>query len=150
MNFWLILIALGVAYVLQMGLALLQMKSFTAAYSELRRRGKVAIGIKKGAFSSGAIVMHCVDDAGDILDSRRISGVTVFSKFRALPGFEGKNIRSTSADDCRRQPKSVRTATENARANYITIMAGGTVPQPESPLGQLTTKIKSVFTKRKE
>ena len=150
MNFWPIVVALGVAYILQMGLAIIQMKSFTVTYGELRRKGKVAIGIQKGAFSSGAIVMHCVDDAGDILDSRRISGVTVFSKFRVLPGFEGKNIRSTSADDCRRQPKSVRKATETARENYITIMAGGTVAEPESPLGQLTTKIKSVLTKRKE
>ncbi|TFC81687.1 transcriptional regulator [Cryobacterium cheniae] len=150
MNFWPIVVALGVAYILQMGLAIIQMKSFTVTYGELRRKGKVAIGIKKGAFSSGAIVMHCVDDAGDILDSRRISGVTVFSKFRVLPGFEGKNIRSTSADDCRRQPKSVRKATETARENYITIMAGGTVAEPESPLGQLTTQIKSVFKKRKE
>ena len=150
MNFWPIVVALGVAYILQMGLAIIQMKSFTVTYGELRRKGKVAIGIKKGAFSSGAIVMHCVDDAGDILDSRRISGVTVFSKFRVLPGFEGKNIRSTSADDCRRQPKSVRKATESARENYITIMAGGTVAEPESPLGQLTTQIKSVFKKRKE
>ena len=150
MNFWPIVVALGVAYILQMGRAIIQMKSFTVTYGELRRKGKVAIGIKKGAFSSGAIVMHCVDDAGDILDSRRISGVTVFSKFRVLPGFEGKNIRSTSADDCRRQPKSVRKATETARENYITIMAGGTVAEPESPLGQLTTQIKSVFKKRKE
>ena len=150
MNFWPIVVALGVAYILQMGLAIIQMKSFTVTYGELRRKGKVAIGIKKGAVSSGAIVMHCVDDAGDILDRRRISGVTVFSKFRVLPGFEGKNIRSTSADDCRRQPKSVRKATESARENYITIMAGGTVAEPESPLGRLTTRIKSVFKKRKE
>ena len=150
MNFWPILVALGVAYVMQMGFAVLQMKSFTAAYGELRRKGKVAIGIKKGAFSSGAIVMHCVDDVGDILDSRKISGVTVFSKFRDLPGFVGKNIRSISADDCRRLPKSVRKATDNARENYITIMAGGTVAEPESPLGKLTTRLKSLLTKRKE
>ena len=150
MNFWPILVALAAAYVLQMVFAWVQMKSFTSAYGELRRKGKVAIGIKKGAFSSGAIVMHCVDDAGDILDSRRISGVTVFSKFRDLPGFEGKNIRTTSASDCRQQPKSVRTATDNARENYITIMAGGTVAEPESPVGKLANRVSSLFTKRKE
>jgi glucitol operon activator protein len=150
MNFWPILVALAAAYVLQMAFASLQMKSFTVTYGELRRKGKVAIGIKKGAFSSGAIVMHCVDDVGDILDSRRISGVTVFSKFRALPGFEGKNIRTTSANDCRQLPKSVRKATDNARENYITIMAGGTVAEPESPLGTLATRVTSLFTKRKE
>jgi glucitol operon activator protein len=150
MNYWPILLALVAAYVLQMVFAWAQMKSFTLAYGELRRKGKVAIGIRKGAFSSGAIVMHCVDDTGDILDSRRISGVTVFSKFRNLPGFEGKNIRATSTNDCRRLPKSVRKATENARENYITIMAGGTVAEPESPLGKLATRVKSLFTKRKE
>jgi DNA-binding transcriptional regulator of glucitol operon len=153
MNFWPILIALGLAYLLQTALAFSQMRSFTAAYRILRRQGLVAIGTKKGLFRSGAIVMHCVDDAGDIIDSKKISGVTVFAKFQTLPGFVGKNIRSISADDCRHMPRSVRKATDNARDNYVTIMAGGTIAEREAPLDALATKTKSLFkkiTKRKD
>lgn len=153
MNFWPILIALGVAYLLQTALSVSQMRNFTAAYRVLRRQGRVAIGIKKGLFLSGAIVMHSVDEEGDILDSRKISGVTVFSKFKFFPGFIGKNIRSISADDCQHLPRSVRKATDNARDNYVTIMAGGTVAEREAPLSALVTRTRSLFTtiaKRKD
>ena len=147
MNFWPILIALGLAYLLQTALSVSQMRNFTAAYRVLRRQGRVAIGIKKGLFLSGAIVMHAVDDDGDIIDSRKISGVTVFSKFKFFPGFIGRNIRSISADDCVHLPRSVRKATDNARDNYVTIMAGGTVAEREAPLYALATKARSLFTK---
>lgn len=145
MNFWPILIALGVAYLLQTALSVSQMRNFTAAYRVLRRQGRTAIGIKKGLFLSGAIVMHAVDEDGIILDSRKISGVTVLAKFKFFPGFIGKNIRLISADDCQHLPRSIRKATENARDNYVTIMAGGTIAEREAPLYALASRTKSLF-----
>ena len=69
MNFWFLLICFGVAFLAQYALGMIQMKSFTKNFGQLRKKGKVAIGKKKGAFKAGSIVMFAVDDNGIILDS---------------------------------------------------------------------------------
>ena len=57
MIFWTVLISLGIAYVLQFLLTMIQMKDFNLNFRDLRKMGRVAIGKKKGGFVAGSIVM---------------------------------------------------------------------------------------------
>lgn len=148
MNFWLIIICFGAAFILQYALAMLQMKSFTIHYKRLRRLGKVAIGKKKGGFMAGAIAMLAVDNNGIILEASYLSGVTVLSRFKELDGFEGKNIVKLVEEDTLKYPKQVRKAILEASSNYITIMDGGEIKEPESPLSRLSGSVKKLATQK--
>ena len=54
---WFAIVALAFIYITNTVLAFLQTKNYTSAFTTLRRRGRVAIGKKKGVFRSGAIVL---------------------------------------------------------------------------------------------
>lgn len=144
MNFWLIIICFGGAFILQYIFAMLQMKSFTQHYGKLRKIGKVAIGKKKGGFMAGAIAMLAVDDEGTIIKGSYLSGVSVLARFKELKGFEGKNISRLVEDDASKYPKQVKKAILEASSNYITIMNGGQVKEPESPLNKLAGSVKKI------
>lgn len=148
MNFWLIIICFGVAFVLQYVLAMFQMKSFTIHYGKLRKIGKVAIGKKKGGFMAGAIAMLAVDDSGIILKASYLSGVTVLSRFKELRGFEGKDIVKLVDEDAKKYPKQVRKAILEASSNYITITNGGEVQEPQSPLNRMAGSVKKLATQK--
>lgn len=145
--FWTALIAFGVLYALQTVLALRQMNDFSRAFTALRRRGRVAIGKKKGLLVSGAIVLFLVDDAGVILDGRRLSGVTVLSRFRGFGAYDGRRLPDLDVTGDRRLPKSVQQAIHNARDNYRTITSGGVAPEPPSPLAQLGARIRKTTSR---
>ena len=148
MNFWFLLICFGVAFLAHYALGMIQMKSFTKHFGELRRKGKVAIGKKKGAFKAGSIVMFAVDDNGIILDSSYMSGVTVLERFKELKGFEGLNVATLTKEDAKGFPKQVQGAILEASSNYNVIMSGGEVEEPQSPLGRLTGSIKNLATQK--
>ena len=140
--FWTALLAFGAVYALQTVLALRQMNDFSRVFTELRRRGRVAIGKKKSLLVSGAIVMFLVDDAGVIVDGRRLSGVTVLSRFRSFGAFDGLRLVDLDAEGDRRLPPSVRQAVHNARDNFVTITNGGVAPEPLSPLAQIGARFR--------
>ena len=41
MNFWLLIVALAISYLAQVGLSFFQMKDFATSYGSLRRRGNL-------------------------------------------------------------------------------------------------------------
>ena len=49
------------AYILQIVFGMKQLKNFNQVYSELRKKGRVAIGRRAGKVQSGTIVMFAVD-----------------------------------------------------------------------------------------
>ena len=69
--FWFAAICFALVYGANVVLALLQSKNYTTAYTTLRRRGRVAIGKKKGLLTTGAIVMFQLDEDGTILEGTR-------------------------------------------------------------------------------
>lgn len=141
MNFWFLLIALGVAYLGQMYFAAQQMKDFAASYGALRRRGRVAIGKRKNALSAGAIAMLLLDDDGTVIDARAMSGLTVLARFRPLAEVRGTHIRDIDPAALRRSPKGLRLAVGNARNNWLTVENGGVPEEPLTPIGRLLTKL---------
>lgn len=146
MNFWFLIIVLGLAFVLQFIFTMLQMKSFSINYGALRKLGRVAIGKAKGGFKSGVIVMFAIDDKGDILKGSYISGVTVLARFKDLKGFENINIEDLRDEHVIKFPKQVQKAILNASSNYTTIINGGEVEQPKSPIDSLGGSVKKIVS----
>jgi DNA-binding transcriptional regulator of glucitol operon len=145
MNFWVLIVCFGTAFILQYVLTFIQMKSFTAHYSKLRRKGRVAIGKVKGGFNAGAIVMFAIDKDGIILEGSYMQGITVFARLKELKGFEGKDVGILTKADCKNLAKPLTKAVLEASSNYKVIMGGGEVVEAPSPLQRLG----NVFTAKK-
>lgn len=134
---WFAIVALAFIYIVNTVLAFLQTKNYTSAFTTLRRRGRVAIGKKKGVFRSGAIVMLLLDENGTITDGARLTGVTVLSRFRPFGAFTGMRLADLDATGDRRMTTSVRQAVNNARDNYLFSLTGSVPPEPPGPLSRL-------------
>lgn len=145
MNFLFLIISLGIAFSLQYTLTFIQMKSFTANYSKLRKKGRVAIGKVKGGFRAGCIAMFAIDKNGIIIDGSYMQGITVFARVKELKGFEGKDVGVLTEADCNKLYKPLVKAILEASSNYNVIMGGGEVVEPPSPLQRLS----NIFTAKK-
>lgn len=145
MNFWFLIICFGIAFILQYILTFAQMKSFTAYYSKLRKRGRVAIGKVKGGFRAGCIAMFAIDQNGIILEGGYMQGITVLARVKKLNGFEGKDVGRLTEADCKNLAKPLTKSVLEASSNYNVIMGGGEVAEPQSPLQRLG----NIFTVKK-
>jgi glucitol operon activator protein len=146
--FWFAAICFAVVYCTNMVLALMQSKNYTTAYTVLKRRGRVAIGKKKGLLTTGAIVMFLLDEDGTIVEGTRLTGITVLARFRGFPDFEGLPLASIDAGGDRRFTRSVRLAIDNARDNYLWWMTGQTPQDPPGPLSQLADALRKLAGRR--
>ncbi len=140
MNFWLLLIALGVAYLAQVGFSILQMQDFSRSYGALRRQGKVAIGKRKNALSAGAIALFLIDKEGIVRAAKGISGITILARFKDIQGFEGLHISKIEEGPMKRLPKGLRLAALNARDNWLTVQLGQVPEDPPGPLTRLISR----------
>lgn len=132
--FWFAAICFALVYVSNTVLALVQSRNYTATYTALKHRGRVAIGKKKGLVTTGAIVMFLIDEHGTIVEGTRLTGITVLARFRPLAEFDGLRLATISATGDRRFTRSVRRAIENARDNYLRWKAGQIPQDPPGPL----------------
>ena len=90
--FWTFLIGFAVLYLTQTVLGLRQSKNFADTFTAMRRRGKVALGKKQGLLVAGALVLFLLDDAGHIVEGRKLSGVTVLSRFKTFDAYNGLQL----------------------------------------------------------
>ena len=148
MIFWTVIISLGIAYVVQFLLTMMQMKNFNLNFRDLRRMGRVAIGKKKGGFVAGSIAMFAIDDNGIILKGMCLSGVTVLARFKEFNDFNGVDIATITEDQVKSYSKQVQKSILDASSNYITITGGGTVEEHKSPLQKLTDSMQKVATQK--
>lgn len=146
--FWLFLIALGAAWVLQSFLSFKQTQSFTKVFVAMRRRSRVAMGRFKGGIVQGAIVLFGIDDDGVIQEGRKLNGTTVLARFRPFDLFDGENLADIEPERAARHGKQVVAAIANARENYRIITSGGHAPEPPSALGRTVERIKSIRRRR--
>lgn len=114
------------AYVVQIILAMKQLKHFNKVYAELRKKGRVAIGRRSGKIKSGTIVMFAIDKEGLVLDARKMQGVTVAAHFKQMPNFIGQDIHyfDTYNPLVRNENKLVQIAIEDARELFLRMEAG--------------------------
>lgn len=148
MIFWTVLISLGIAYVLQFLLTMIQMKDFNLNFRDLRKMGRVAIGKKKGGFVAGSIVMFAIDDEGIILKGMCLSGVTVLARFKEINDFNGVDISTITEEQVKSYSKQVQKAILDASSNYITITNCGEIEEEKSPLQKLSGSIQKVVTQK--
>lgn len=148
MIFWTVLVSLGIAYVLQFLLTMIQMKDFNLNFRDLRKMGRVAIGKKKGGFVAGSIVMFAIDDEGIILKGMCLSGVTVLARFKEINDFNGVDISTITEEQVKSYSKQVQKSILDASSNYITITNCGEIEEEKSPLQKLSGSIQKVVTQK--
>lgn len=146
MNFWFLLISLGIAFILQFIFASIQIKDFNRNYKNLRKKGRVAIGKYKGAIIAGSIVMFAIDDEGKILEGAYISGVSILARFKKINALNGENIGEIKKE--LNLAKPVTKAIENASNNYKRIINGEEIKPEKSPIGKITNSLKCIATEK--
>ncbi|MCF1585873.1 transcriptional regulator GutM [Tetragenococcus koreensis] len=126
------------AYLLQAILGFQQIKHFNNIYQSLRKKGKVAIGRRKGKFKAGTLILFAVTDKGQILDARKMQGVTVLAKFHSMPQYIGEDIHYLDKYNSlvRKENKLLQQAMENAREVFLRVEVGNYQEEkPMSPVG---------------
>jgi DNA-binding transcriptional regulator of glucitol operon len=113
-----LIIVIATAWIAQAGFCYFQMKNFNKEFIRLRRKGKVAIGKKKGKISAGTIVLICIDDNLEIVEAKIMSGVTVFAKLRPLKEIEHQNILHIDDKIINKMNSKKMKAVKNAVENY--------------------------------
>ena len=142
------ILALGIlfilAFILQYGLTYIQMNSFKRSYSELRRKGRVVIGRKKGSLRAGAIVMFAIDKDNKIITGEAMQGVTVIARFKKFEYFNGINVATIDIEDCKaiRLSKSLTSAVLDGVTTFRTVANGGTIEMKNSPFEKIAKKLK--------
>ena len=140
------------AYILQIIFGLRQLKHFNTTYSELRKKGRVAIGRRAGKIKAGTIVMFAVDRKGMILDAKRMQGVTVVARFKSMPSYIGQDIHylDTYNPVVRKENKLLQIAIEDARELFLRIEAGNYKDVPKfAPVLNVGNQLKLLSTRLK-
>lgn len=140
------------AYILQIILGLRQLKHFNTTYSELRKKGRVAIGRRAGKIKAGTIVMFAVDKSGKVLDARRMQGVTVAARFKTMPDYIGQDIHyfDTYNPLIRKENKLLQIAIEDAREVFLRTEAGNYEDVPKfAPVLNVGNQLKLLSTRLK-
>ena len=117
MEFWTILIYLGIAYFIQLGSTMIQLKNFNLNFKKLRKLGRVAIGKKKGAFFAGSITMFAIDENGMIIQGLYMKGISILARFKDLNDFNGQYILDIE-ENCECYTSSLRKSIIDASRNY--------------------------------
>ena len=144
MNFWFLLISLGVAFVLQFIFASIQIKDFNKNYKRLRKIGRVTIGKYKGAIFAGSIAMFAIDEEEKIIEGVCMSGVSILARFKKFNMLNDENIGNIQKK--LNLPKPVKKAIENASSNYRRIINGEEIKPEKSPIGKVTDSLKCIAT----
>ncbi|WP_280770054.1 transcriptional regulator GutM [Salipaludibacillus daqingensis] len=142
-----LIILIGLAWLVQSFLGFLQIRHFNKHFVEMRRVGKVAIGRRRGLFRAGTVVMLGVNSRKEIIDARKMQGVTVLSKVKPLKGLEQKNILKITEAELKKFDVLTAASIQDAVAQYKTVvLQGGEVKEQPS----LFKKISNKFLKLKE
>lgn len=151
-SFILIAALLIPAYLIQSFLGFKQMKKFGEEYSQMRRKGRVAIGRRSGKISSGSIVLLSLDENGFINEGRKLQGTTVAAKFKDFNSLNGRRIDTVTYKDNElvKEIKNTKKAVVDAVNNYNLVISGKEIPEKKSPFAKLGDSIKNVFIKTKE
>ncbi len=149
MTFWTIVIALGLAWVVQSWLSFKQTQRFTKLFVELRRKGRVAMGKFRGGIVAGSIVMLVIDDDDRVLEGHRLGGVTVLARFKPLDIYNGQYVGMIDPDAVAPLGRPVVRAVTNLRHNYEVVMGGGTPAEPPTAFSRLIDKLPGIKPKER-
>lgn len=101
MNWQLLILALVIAWILQAGLTMFQIRNYQRRLRELgamARGGYLGIGTTAGRVRAGSVVMLVANAHGKIIHAERMRGRTVFARFQELPQLQGLIVRELLSD----------------------------------------------------
>lgn len=147
MFFIILIIMLAVGFVIQYLLGLLQIKNFTKHYTNMREKGRVAIGRRPAIFKAGTLVLLQINNRNEIEEARYMQGVTVFSKFKKLKGLDGYKINKLRDTDLKKYNKLLIKAILDAQHTFNVIQSGGEIEKIPSPMMKAVKKINRMFKK---
>ena len=81
--------------------------------------------------------MFLLDEDGIVRCAKKMEGVTCLARVKPLPGFEGRDIRTLTADDVPKSHKNLGKAVEDASLTFRKFTAGEIIPEPPSPFRKL-------------
>ncbi|WP_040978406.1 transcriptional regulator GutM [Oceanobacillus jeddahense] len=148
MFFIILIIILAVGFVIQYLFGFVQIKHFTKHYTELREKGRVAIGRRPAIIRSGTLVLFQLNNKNEIEEARYLQGVTVFSRFKSLKGLEGKKINKLRKEDFMAYNKLLKRAIIDAQHTFNIVQAGGEVERIPSPMMKVVKRVNQMFTKK--
>ena len=140
-----LIIAFGIAFLLQALLSFMQMRHLSQEFIKLRRKGKVGFGRQSGGFHAGAIVMFRIDNDGIIREAKKLEGVTAFARVRDMEGFEGRYLGDLTEEDGPRGHKNLRKAIRDAALTYRKFENGEVIADPPSPFQKAGNMIENMF-----
>jgi glucitol operon activator protein len=76
---------IGLMWILQGVLTYFQIKNFQIKLKDMKEKGRVGLGTAKGRLGAGAIVILSVDETGRIVEARKMTGISVFARFKPFP-----------------------------------------------------------------
>ncbi|MCD5140824.1 transcriptional regulator GutM [Mammaliicoccus sciuri] len=147
MFFIILIIMLAVGFVIQYLLGLLQIKNFTKHYTNMREKGRVAIGRRPAILKAGTLVLLQINNRNEIEEARYMQGVTVFSKFKKLKGLDGYKINKLRDTDLKKYNKLLIKAILDAQHTFNVIQSGGEIEKIPSPMMKAVKKINRMFKK---
>ncbi|MCJ0912133.1 transcriptional regulator GutM [Mammaliicoccus sciuri] len=147
MFFIILIIMLTVGFVIQYLLGLLQIKNFTKHYTNMREKGRVAIGRRPAILKAGTLVLLQINNRNEIEEARYMQGVTVFSKFKKLKGLDGYKINKLRDTDLKKYNKLLIKAILDAQHTFNVIQSGGEIEKIPSPMMKAAKKINRMFKK---
>ena len=114
-----IFICIGIcAWSLNYFLGYLQIKNFNREFIDLRRKGKVAVGRKKGSFVSGSVVLFLITDEGEIIEGKLLYGTSVLARVRDFNKFNNRTLASIKSDELKGVKGPLKKSILDAKKNY--------------------------------
>ncbi|SHM92704.1 glucitol operon activator protein [Caldanaerovirga acetigignens] len=80
---------IALMWILQGVFSYFQIKNLQNKLKELKKKGRVGLGSSKGRFSPGCIVIIAVDKDGKIAEAYKMSGMSVFARFKEFEDIKG-------------------------------------------------------------
>ena len=94
-----IIVGLAAAWALQYVLTFWQMRRFYARIAQLRRYGKVSIGVEGSAWKGRQYAVLVVDVNQRIVRAEQLSGWTVLAALKPISGLNGRPMSDLFDDD---------------------------------------------------
>ncbi|MHC1684575.1 MAG: transcriptional regulator GutM [Clostridiaceae bacterium] len=69
-----------------------QVVNYRKTIRSLKDRGVIGVGMQKGRFRSGKIVILVSNELGEVIAGKEMQGITIFARFKDISGIKGKNI----------------------------------------------------------
>lgn len=122
---WIIFVLIGAAWIGQMILGFYQIKYFNKNFKDMRKLGKVVIGKNKGTVRAGVVVLIAIDKDSNIIKAKKMQGISVFARMRALKILENKNLLKINTSSLKGVDKWTVKAVDNGIESYKNYLLEG-------------------------